>query len=75
MATIVRLVIRNLIINAIKLTPSGGNILLKSQVEDQFVNLIIEDKTGPYCPDHYRQLLCDLASPKIHSIYRWESSK
>ena len=39
----IKLIIRNLIVNAVKFTPSGGNITLKSKVEGQLVKIIIED--------------------------------
>lgn len=39
----IKLVVRNLIINAVKFTPSGGNITLKSSVDGQLVTLLIED--------------------------------
>ena len=39
----IKLVVRNLIINAVKFTPSGGTISLKSRVEGKLVTLIIED--------------------------------
>jgi len=39
----IRLVVRNLIINSVKFTQSGGNIFLKSRVEGNFVTLIIQD--------------------------------
>jgi two-component system sensor histidine kinase/response regulator len=39
----IKLVVRNLITNAVKFTPSGGNILLQSRVEGGFVTLIVQD--------------------------------
>lgn len=39
----IKLVIRNLIINAVKFTPSGGNVTVSAEVKGQSVLLIIED--------------------------------
>lgn len=52
----IKLVVRNLISNAVKFTPSGGTISLKSKVDGDFVTLIIEDNGIGIAADKQEQL-------------------
>jgi signal transduction histidine kinase len=51
-------VIENLLDNAIKFTPPGGQITLRTCLEDNSVILSVQD-TGPGIPDDQKQLMLD----------------
>jgi signal transduction histidine kinase len=51
-------VIENLLDNAIKFTPPGGEISLSSRLEDDFVVFSVQD-TGPGIPDDQKQIIID----------------
>jgi signal transduction histidine kinase len=51
-------VIENLLDNAIKFTPPGGQITLRTHLEDNSVILSVQD-TGPGIPDNQKQLMLD----------------
>lgn len=61
----IKLVIRNLIINAIKFTPSGGNITLKSKVEGQFITLIVADN-GIGITDEKKKVLFSIGAESTY---------
>ena len=51
-------VIENLLDNAIKFTPPGGEIILRSRLEEGFVVFSVQD-TGPGIPEDQKQLIFD----------------
>lgn len=56
--TVSQRVIENLLDNAIKFTPPGGQITLRSQLENDHIVLSVQD-TGPGIPDDQKQLMLD----------------
>jgi signal transduction histidine kinase len=60
-------ILRNLLSNAIDYTPPGGKIVIKAEIEDHFIRVVVKDTGSGIAPEHIPYI--------FERFYRADSSR